>query len=330
MSGLPYSPGPGMESRCGNSSAGQTGKGRETQGVHGRTRKSGLRSNDTDGIERRCKGAFSVVGAGNVCFVDTMKFCVLGSGSKGNATYIEHDGAGLLIDAGFSGKELSRRMALAGGDMDRLVGIVVTHEHHDHIHGAGILSRKYGIPVYLNEGTAQAGAKRLGAVESLHHFVTGGLFSVGPFHLHPFSVSHDTADPVGFVVESGERRLGYCTDTGMVSRLLLHRLGGCHGLILECNHDPQMLSDGPYPLHLQQRVRSREGHLANADAAQFLGELLHADLLHIVLAHLSDTNNTPELALETVTAYLATLNNGFPVPEISLGWQDRPGKMVSL
>ncbi len=259
-----------------------------------------------------------------------MKFCVLGSGSKGNATYVESGGVGLLIDAGFSGKELVRRLELVGASIDDVAAIVVTHEHYDHIHGVGVVSRKYGTPVYMNEPTAQAGMKRLGRVDSLCHFETGEMFQIGPFMLQPFSVSHDTADPVGFVIESEHRRLGYCTDTGMVSRLLQHRLAGCHGLVLECNHDPEMLENGPYPLHLQQRVRSREGHLANVDAATFLGELLHVDLLHVVLAHLSDTNNSPECALETVTGYLATKKEGAVFPEISLGWQDRPGKMVHL
>lgn len=259
-----------------------------------------------------------------------MKFCVLGSGSKGNATYIEESGVGLLIDAGFSGKELVSRLAKVGVDIHTVAAVIVTHEHHDHIQGAGVIARKYGTPVYLNKPTAQAGAKRLGKVPNLSFFDTGEEFIIDPFTIHPFSVSHDTAEPVGFVVDSANRQLGYCTDTGMVSRLLQHRLSGCHGLILECNHDPQMLRDGPYPLALQQRVRSREGHLANIDAAQFLGELLHPHLQHVVLAHLSDTNNTPELAMETVTGYLATEKTGSDFPEISLGWQDRPGKMVVL
>lgn len=271
-----------------------------------------------------------VVRCGNVCSVWPMKFCVLGSGSKGNATYIEVDGAGLLIDAGFSGKELMRRLEAIEVSIASIVAIVVTHEHHDHMHGAGILSRRYGTPVYLNQPTADAGGKRLGKVEHLHLFETGGLFSIGPFTLQPFSVSHDTADPVGFVVEGNGRRLGYCTDTGMVSRLVQHRLSGCHGLILECNHDPQMLEDGPYPLHLQQRVRSREGHLANHDAACFLGELLHPDLQHVVLAHLSETNNSPELALDTVLGFLASKKIGHDLPEISVGKQDRPGELVEL
>ncbi len=259
-----------------------------------------------------------------------MKFCVLGSGSKGNATYIEEEGHGLLIDAGFSGKELMRRLEAIEVAIETIAAIVVTHEHHDHIHGAGILSRRYGIPVYLNQPTADAGLKRLGNVEHLRLFETGGLFSVGPFMLHPFSVSHDTADPVGFVVEGNSRRLGYCTDTGMVSRLVLHRLSGCHGLILECNHDPQMLEDGPYPLHLQQRVRSREGHLANLDAACFLGELLHSDLQHVVLAHLSETNNSPELALDTVLEFIVSKTIDHALPEISVAKQDSPGKLVEL
>jgi phosphoribosyl 1,2-cyclic phosphodiesterase len=259
-----------------------------------------------------------------------MKFCVLGSGSKGNATYIEADGVHVLIDAGFSGKELTRRLQLIGVAVEDISAILVTHEHHDHIHGAGILSRKHGISVYINKPTARAGEKRLGKVERLHFFDTGQPFTIGAVRVHPFSISHDTADPVGFVLEASGRRLGYCTDTGMVSRLVQQRLAGCHGLILECNHDPQMLSDGPYPLHLQQRVRSREGHLANLDAAEFIGELLHRDLRHVVLAHLSETNNQPKLALDTVTGFLATEKTGCDFPEISLGWQDRPGNLVEL
>jgi len=276
------------------------------------------------------KAFFEVVGTGNVCSVWLMKFCVLGSGSKGNATYIEMDGVGLLIDAGFSGKEMARRLDLIGVSMGSVAAIVVTHEHHDHIQGAGILARRYGTPVYLNEPTALAGQKRLGTIDRLCLFETGSPFSIPPFTVHPFSVSHDTADPVGFVVEASGKRLGYCTDTGMVSRLVLHRLSGCHGLILECNHDPKMLEDGPYPLHLQQRVRSREGHLANLDAAKFLTALLHGGMQHVVLAHLSETNNTPELALEAVTTLLATVDIDHDLPAISLGIQDRPGNVVEL
>ncbi len=259
-----------------------------------------------------------------------MKFCVLGSGSKGNATYVEADGRAFLIDAGFSGKEICRRLDAVGASMAKVEGVLLTHEHNDHIQGAGVLARKYKTAVLANRGTFQAASPRLGQIEDFQPFITGEKFSFAGFAIHPFAISHDTVDPVGFVVEHGGVSLGFCTDTGMVSRLLQQRLAGCHGLILECNHDLQMLADGPYPLHLQQRVRSRQGHLANNDAASFLGDLLHDRLQHVVLAHLSETNNMPELAFEAVTGFLATVKNGLPLPEISLSWQESPGVMVKL
>ncbi len=259
-----------------------------------------------------------------------MKFCVLGSGSKGNATYVEAGGSALLIDAGFSGKEMARRCQELSLSLERVVAILITHEHNDHIKGAGILARRYGIPLLLNRPTYEAAVARLGKVDDLVYFSTGESFAFAGFSIHPFSVSHDTVDPVGFVVEHDGCRLGYCTDTGMVSRLLQHRLAGCHGLVMECNHDPQLLKDGPYPPQLQQRVRSKVGHLANGDAAGFIQQLLHQGLLHVVLAHLSDTNNRPELAYAEVTDFLAAHKNGCALPEISLAWQDRVGHVVDL
>ena len=259
-----------------------------------------------------------------------MKFCVLGSGSKGNATYVEADGQGLLIDAGFSGKEMAKRCAAVGLSLERVAGLLITHEHNDHIKGAGVLARKYGMPLVVNQGTLAAASSRLGKVKEPVIFNTGKGFELAGFAIHPFSVSHDTADPVGFVIEHGGCRLGYCTDTGMVSRLLLHRLSQCHGLVLECNHDPQLLRDGPYPPQLKQRVGSKKGHLANGMAADFLVELLHQGLRHVVLAHLSDSNNRPDLALDLVMGRLATCKNGMPLPEISLAWQEKAGELIDL
>ncbi|MEN8141363.1 MAG: MBL fold metallo-hydrolase [Thermodesulfobacteriota bacterium] len=259
-----------------------------------------------------------------------MKFCVLGSGSSGNATFVTAGGQGLLIDAGFSGKELARRCDSVGLDLARLRGLLITHEHNDHIKGAGVVSRRYKVPLLINRPTFVAAGQRLGRVEHLHHFNTGEDFSFHGFTIHPFAVSHDTAEPVGFIIEHDGYRLGYCTDTGMVSRLLQHRLAGCHGLVLECNHDPDLLADGPYPPQLKQRVRSKMGHLANGEAAAFIADLLHPGLQHVVLAHLSDTNNRPELALDEVMGVLASRKNGSMLPEISLAWQERSGHLVDL
>ncbi len=257
-----------------------------------------------------------------------MRFCVLGSGSRGNATYVEAQGKAFLIDNGFSAVEVERRAASVGLSLDRLSAILVTHEHGDHVRGAAILARKYNIALYANQGTFSAAEKILGKVPLLRHFHTGSSFTLHNFHIHPFAVSHDTADPVGFVIQSGSCRLGYCTDTGMLSRLIQYHLAGCNGLIIECNHDPEMLKNGPYPLPLQQRVRSRHGHLANEDAARLIRELYHRDMQHVVLAHISEKNNDPALAYDTVASFLSFGKEGVPV--LSLAWQDKAGELVCL
>ena len=226
-----------------------------------------------------------------------MKISVLGSGSKGNSVFIESGGTALLIDNGFSGKEVSARLERIGCSADSLGAICVTHEHNDHIAGVGVLSRRYGIPVHANSGTFRASEKKLGKLYKRCEFETGERFEVGAFEVHSFPISHDTADPVGFVISDGHFRVGYCTDTGKVSHLMTKRLADCNGLILEFNHDPDMLKNGPYPLPLQQRVRSSRGHLSNEDAGRFLVSILSEQTELVIQAHLSETNNTADLAV---------------------------------
>ncbi|WP_136805529.1 MBL fold metallo-hydrolase [Desulfosediminicola flagellatus] len=225
-----------------------------------------------------------------------MQFSVLGSGSRGNCVYIEEGKNGILIDNGFSGKEVEKRLSAIGRSLDNLTAICVTHEHNDHIAGVGVLSRRCKIPVYSNYGTFKGAENKMGKLHKLIEFGTGEDIEIQDLQVRSFRVSHDTADPVGFVVSNGSEYLGYCTDTGKVSKLMELRLAGCHGLILEFNHNLEMLKNGPYPLFLQQRVRSSQGHLSNEDAAEFLHNLMHRHLKVAVLAHLSETNNTPELA----------------------------------
>jgi phosphoribosyl 1,2-cyclic phosphodiesterase len=257
-----------------------------------------------------------------------MRFCVLGSGSRGNATYVAADGRALLIDNGFSGVELERRLAAIHASAASLSAILLTHAHSDHIKGVAVLARKYNLPIYANRGTIAAAADTLHRAPVLHEFQTGTSFPLHHFLIHPFAVCHDCADPVGFVIEDASCSLGYCTDTGMVSRLIQHRLTGCNGLIIECNHDPHMLKNGPYPLHLQQRIRSSQGHLANEDAARFIVDLLHDGLQHVVLAHISEKNNDPMLAYDTVVAALRAENDAAAC--VSLSWQDRTGEVITL
>jgi len=225
-----------------------------------------------------------------------MKFSVLGSGSRGNCVFVESGDTCVLIDAGFSGKEIANRLARIGREISCLDAVFVTHEHHDHIHGVGVMSRRCRIPVFANAGTYRSGGKTLTKLHKRCEFQTGDRTVFNDLEVHSFAISHDTADPVGFVVGNGEERLGICTDTGAASRLISRRLGNCTGLVLEFNHDPDMLKNGPYPESLKQRVKSSQGHLSNGDGAGLLASVLHDNLKRIVLAHLSETNNLPEIA----------------------------------
>jgi len=256
-----------------------------------------------------------------------MRFSVLGSGSRGNCVYIESAHSAILIDAGFSGKEIANRLASIDRDIESLDAIFLTHEHHDHICGVGVMSRRCKIPVFANEGTFQGADKRLKKLFKRDEFQTGDSIAFNDFHIRSFAVSHDTNDPVGFIIGNGHSSLGFCTDTGIVSRLIGHRLEGCNALILEFNHDPDLLMNGPYPPALKQRVRSNQGHLSNGDAACLLDTLIHERLQRIVLAHLSETNNLPALAYgEAVGAVRSRLDENI----LDISQPDKPTSLFEI
>ena len=229
---------------------------------------------------------------------------VLASGSRGNATYISDGCTAILIDAGLSGVELQRRMAGKGLDPNSLDAILVSHEHTDHIQGVGVLSRRFDLSVYINDGTRQAAGVALGKLSGVCPFICGHAFTIGTLAIHPFSISHDAEDPVGFTISSNGAKVGLATDLGIATGVVKTHLMACDILILEANHDPQMLIDGPYPWPLKQRIRGRSGHLSNDDAALLLESLQHDRLAHVILAHLSEENNTPEKARQTVKTVL--------------------------
>ncbi len=255
-----------------------------------------------------------------------MRCIVLGSGSKGNATLVEAGQTRILIDNGFSGKELLARLQLAGIDPASLSAVLLTHEHNDHIGGVGVLSRRLQLPVYANVPTHRAAEGRLGRIASRLEFNTGDIFSLGDLQIHAFSVGHDTADPVGFTVHDGQHTLGYCTDTGAITRLIRHSLGQCQALVLEANHDVPMLRAGPYPLAQQQRVLSSQGHLANGDALSLAMELATGQLRSLVLAHLSEVNNHPQLLLKEISRRASGLQG----LDISLASQYSIGPVLDL
>ena len=245
-------------------------------------------------MKRACEDGGSEGGPGG------LTVCVLASGSKGNAVYLSDGRTALLIDAGLSGKEIERRMAERGLSPQALSGIVVSHEHGDHIRGVGVMSRRYGLPVYMTRGTAEAAGDRVGRLTTIHHFAPGTAFSVDGLTFRPFSTSHDASDSAGFTVSADGAKVGIATDLGIATSVVRTHLAGCGVLIIEANHDPRMLIDGPYPWHLKQRVRGRTGHLSNESSRDLLGELVHDGLSHVVLAHLSDRNNTADKALAAV------------------------------
>jgi phosphoribosyl 1,2-cyclic phosphodiesterase len=257
-----------------------------------------------------------------------MNFCVLGSGSRGNAILVESGSTSLLLDAGFSGKEIRRRLALLNRSAEELDAILISHEHGDHISGAGVLSRQLRLPVYANSGTHQAAAARLGRLHQRAEFETGTDFVINSLTVHPFQVCHDTADPVGFVISDGSKALCCCTDTGRITGLLRQHARRCQALILEANYDPQLLADGPYPPYIQQRVRSGQGHLANGDAARFLAELARdSSVRQAVLVHLSRVSNRPALVRERIQQELPPAPSAF---SFAIAGQDQPTRLFTL
>lgn len=231
-------------------------------------------------------------------------FCPLASGSKGNCIYLGSGQTKVLIDAGISTKMLLVRLAEINVDLADIDAILITHEHGDHIQGLKTLACKMGIPVYANSETAK------GIVEYLHEcpkfkiFSTGETFELGDLEVHPFSIQHDTLDPVAFTVRVGGLKLGFCTDLGFVTTLVQNQLKGCDYLYVEANHQPSMVYASARPMVYKQRVLSRTGHLSNTSCGQLLCEVAHPNLKHVHLAHLSSECNTPETALSVVRTLL--------------------------
>lgn len=227
-------------------------------------------------------------------------FQILGSGSKGNAIYVAGGSTAVLVDAGLSAKEIVRRMEGVGLHPRRLAAVLISHEHTDHIRGVGVLSRRFDLPVYLTQGSLESLPNQLGELAGVHIIQSGRPFAVGELAVHPFSLSHDAADPVGYIVEHNGCRLAVCTDCGTATQLVRARLQHCHGLIVEANHDVDRLIHGPYAWHLKQRIRSRHGHLSNEECCDLLQNVHHEKLQVVVMAHLSEINNHPKIVQDTL------------------------------
>lgn len=237
-----------------------------------------------------------------------MKFSPLSSGSSGNATYIEADGVRLLVDAGLTCKRITELLDMIGVEPGQLTAVLLTHEHIDHIRGVSVLSKKHDIPVYANAACWSA-MREHGMAEgvsprNMRVFETDRDFYLDGVRVYPFSTSHDAAHPVGYTISAGGRKCAVCTDLGRVDERILGILAGADILLLEANHDVDMLMAGSYPHMLKKRILSGQGHLCNEDCAKALVKLYASGVRNAVLGHLSDENNYPQLAYATVTSIL--------------------------
>jgi phosphoribosyl 1,2-cyclic phosphodiesterase len=246
-----------------------------------------------------------------------LRFSSLGSGSRGNATLVAAGRTCVMVDCGFSVTETRRRLARLGKSPEDIDAILVTHEHSDHIGGVAALARRFGIPVWMTAGTSVVHGDT--EVPSLDWFCGLEAFAIGDLEITPFPVPHDAREPCQFVFGDGASRLGVLTDTGSVTAHIRRQLDACQALLLECNHDTDLLAGGPYPPALKRRVGGHLGHLSNRQAAELLSELDTGTLRHVVAAHLSDKNNRPELARAALAAALGCASDWIGVADQAAG-----------
>ena len=233
-----------------------------------------------------------------------MRFASLGSGSQGNSLVVEAGGTRVLLDCGFGLAATVARLARLGLVPDDISAIVVTHEHEDHIGGVARLARRHGIPVWLTPGTLSGFAALFAGVADVRMIHNYEVFAVGDVQIEPFPVPHDAREPAQFVFCDGASRLGVLTDVGCSTRHIEATLSGCDALVLECNHDAEMLRNSSYPRRLRERIAGRFGHLDNSAAAKLLRSLDNSRLKHLIAAHLSQENNHPDLARAALSAVM--------------------------
>jgi phosphoribosyl 1,2-cyclic phosphodiesterase len=266
-----------------------------------------------------------------------MRMTILASGSKGNATVLSSANASILVDAGISCKETLKRMKAAGEDPEKLDAIVISHEHNDHVVGLQVLARKLRIPVYITEATYHAWRRsardpegKPAKLERLEYFAAGKNFSVGDITICPFTTPHDAVDPCGFTFRAGGLKFGIVTDLGYMSANVKDALRGCDGLMIESNHDLEMLRMGPYPWMVKQRIMNKKGHLSNTALAEYFERDYDGQAAFLVLAHISEHNNHPELVRETACKALDGRMSLFQSCALTLARQDKPLQPLSL
>jgi len=253
-----------------------------------------------------------------------MRFASLGSGSQGNSLVVEAGGTRVLLDCGFGLAATVARLARLGLVPEDIGAIVVTHEHEDHIGGVARLARRHGIPVWLTPGTLSGFEALFAGVADVRMIHNYEVFAVGDVQIEPFPVPHDAREPAQFVFGDGASRLGVLTDVGCSTRHIEATLSGCDALVLECNHDLDMIWGGDYPTWLKERITGPFGHLSNLQAERLLGALDRSRLKHVFAAHLSHQNNRPELAREALARAMGCAADwiGLSTQEEGFGWRE--------
>ena len=265
-----------------------------------------------------------------------MDFCTIASGSSGNCTYAGTGRTAVLVDAGISGKRIEQGLYSLDRRPEEISAILVTHEHSDHIAGLGVLARRYHIPIYATPGTAQYifGCRSLGKIDPalINYIHADEPFQIGDLTVEPFRISHDAAQPVGYRLSDGKKKIAVATDMGCYDDYIVEKLKGLDALLLEANHDVNMLQVGPYPYPLKQRILGQQGHLSNELAGRLLCDILHDDIEQILLGHLSKENNYAALALATVISEVKMERRDVDADElpIEVAGRDAPSDMFTV
>ena len=264
-----------------------------------------------------------------------LRFCSLASGSSGNCQFIASEEARILLDVGLAGKRIVECLESIGEQAEQIQGILVSHEHSDHIRGIGILSRRFNLPIYANNNTWEEMSGKIGSIkeENKRSFNTGESFTIGDIMIKSYAIAHDASEPVGFSFQHEGAKISIATDLGHVDERIMDELRDADLLMLESNHDTGMLKMGKYPWFLKQRILGDKGHLSNETAGNIIADLLEAQgrISNVLLGHLSRENNFPELAYETVKSILDARNIKIGLDiNIDLTYRDRVSRVYSI
>ena len=261
-----------------------------------------------------------------------LKFCSLYSGSSGNCLFVSTNNTKVLIDCGTSCKKICEGLASIDSSIEDIDAILVTHEHSDHVQGLGMVSKKFNIPVYANLETWNAMEKQKEKIseKNIKLFENDKDYLLNDLTIHPFTTPHNAANPCGFSIHNGKKRLSIATDLGYMDNRIFEQLQNSSFVLLESNYEPELLDASKYPYHLKQRIKGPNGHLSNETAGKTISELMKKDLKEVILGHLSKENNFPELAYKTVAEQLMNNNSDINTIKLSVASRNTPGKIVNL